>query len=159
MQRFPVNNHTHSVYFGLRDSLHVCMCSCLQGIMDGLAAKNHNTEYLKSSGAVVQAVVRYDGGLKAQSDPRKWAYAAGYWHRKHVCDYAQRRWLRWTLTPGGTSWGIRELITNQELSWPPSVTSSRQNNIHALLQKRNSDGSVLFHPSFRPWQQFASVWN
>lgn len=46
--------------------------------MDGLAAKNHTTEYLKSPGAVVQAVVRYDGGLKAQSDPRKWAYAAGY---------------------------------------------------------------------------------
>ncbi|KAG8010679.1 Glutathione hydrolase 1 proenzyme [Nibea albiflora] len=47
-------------------------------ILDGLASKNHTTEFLKSSGAVVQAVVRHDDGLNAQSDPRKWAYAAGY---------------------------------------------------------------------------------
>uniref|UniRef100_A0A8C6PGH5 Gamma-glutamyltransferase 1b n=1 Tax=Nothobranchius furzeri TaxID=105023 RepID=A0A8C6PGH5_NOTFU len=33
---------------------------------------------LTSTGAVVQAVVRYENGLRAQSDPRKWAYAAGY---------------------------------------------------------------------------------
>uniref|UniRef100_A0A3B4ZT43 Glutathione hydrolase n=1 Tax=Stegastes partitus TaxID=144197 RepID=A0A3B4ZT43_9TELE len=44
----------------------------------GLAQKNHETEFLKSTGAVVQAVLRVDGGLQAQSDPRKWAYAAGY---------------------------------------------------------------------------------
>ncbi|XP_059214224.1 glutathione hydrolase 1 proenzyme [Centropristis striata] len=47
-------------------------------VLDGLAEKNHETEFLKSTGAVVQAVVRYDDGLHAQSDPRKWAYAAGY---------------------------------------------------------------------------------
>ncbi|XP_060931707.1 glutathione hydrolase 1 proenzyme [Limanda limanda] len=47
-------------------------------IMKGLAAKHHETEFLKASGAVVQAVVRYEDGLHAQSDPRKWAYAAGY---------------------------------------------------------------------------------
>nr|XP_040054103.1 glutathione hydrolase 1 proenzyme [Gasterosteus aculeatus aculeatus] len=47
-------------------------------ILEGLASKNHETEFLKSSGAVVQAVVRYEDGLHAQSDPRKWAYAAGY---------------------------------------------------------------------------------
>ncbi|XP_061554624.1 glutathione hydrolase 1 proenzyme-like isoform X2 [Phycodurus eques] len=47
-------------------------------IMEGLAKKNHVMEFLKSSGAVVQAVVRYEDGLHAQSDPRKWAYAAGY---------------------------------------------------------------------------------
>lgn len=60
------------------------MWSCLQNILDGLAKKNHETEFLKSSGAVVQAVVRYDDGLHAQSDPRKWAYAAGYWGHKHT---------------------------------------------------------------------------
>ncbi|TKS84507.1 Gamma-glutamyltranspeptidase 1 [Collichthys lucidus] len=47
-------------------------------ILDGLASKNHTTEFLRSSGAVVQAVVRHDDGLHAQSDPRKFAYAAGY---------------------------------------------------------------------------------
>ncbi|XP_037341474.2 glutathione hydrolase 1 proenzyme [Pungitius pungitius] len=49
-----------------------------KSILEGLALKNHETEFLKSSGAVVQAVVRYEDGLHAQSDPRKWAYAAGY---------------------------------------------------------------------------------
>ncbi|XP_033832209.1 glutathione hydrolase 1 proenzyme-like [Periophthalmus magnuspinnatus] len=47
-------------------------------ILEGLNLKNHLTESLKSSGAVVQAVVQYKDGLQAQSDPRKWAYAAGY---------------------------------------------------------------------------------
>ncbi|XP_054468273.1 glutathione hydrolase 1 proenzyme [Anoplopoma fimbria] len=47
-------------------------------ILEGLALKNHETEFLKATGAVVQAVVRYEDGLHAQSDPRKWAYAAGY---------------------------------------------------------------------------------
>ncbi|KAM7369038.1 hypothetical protein PAMP_013337 [Pampus punctatissimus] len=49
-----------------------------KNILDGLIKKNHKTEFLKSTGAVVQAVVRYDDGLLAQSDPRKWGYAAGY---------------------------------------------------------------------------------
>ncbi|KAM4532844.1 glutathione hydrolase 1 proenzyme [Fundulus diaphanus] len=47
-------------------------------VFDGLAKKNHETEYLTSTGAVVQAVVRYENRLYAKSDPRKWAYAAGY---------------------------------------------------------------------------------
>ncbi|XP_034047889.1 glutathione hydrolase 1 proenzyme-like isoform X2 [Thalassophryne amazonica] len=46
--------------------------------LDGLAKKNHVIEYLDSIGAVVQAVVRHNDGLHAQSDPRKWGYAAGY---------------------------------------------------------------------------------
>ncbi|XP_077478348.1 glutathione hydrolase 1 proenzyme-like [Stigmatopora argus] len=49
-----------------------------KNIMEGLAKKNHETEYLKSTAAVVQAIVRYEDGIHAQSDPRKWAYAAGY---------------------------------------------------------------------------------
>uniref|UniRef100_A0A8C5HFK2 Glutathione hydrolase n=1 Tax=Gouania willdenowi TaxID=441366 RepID=A0A8C5HFK2_GOUWI len=49
-----------------------------QTVLDGLAQKNHETQFLKSTGAVVQAVVSYEGGLLAESDPRKWAYAAGY---------------------------------------------------------------------------------
>ncbi|XP_047424872.1 glutathione hydrolase 1 proenzyme [Mugil cephalus] len=49
-----------------------------RSVLEGLAKKNHETEFLKSTGAVVQAVVRYDDGLQAESDPRKWAYAAGY---------------------------------------------------------------------------------
>lgn len=49
-----------------------------QNILEGLSLKNHTTEQLTSSGAVIQAVVRYKDGLHAQSDPRKWAYAAGY---------------------------------------------------------------------------------
>ncbi|XP_075945085.1 glutathione hydrolase 1 proenzyme [Anarhichas minor] len=49
-----------------------------KSVLAGLALKNHETEFLKSTGAVVQAVVRYEDGLHAKSDPRKWAYAAGY---------------------------------------------------------------------------------
>ncbi|XP_072311533.1 glutathione hydrolase 1 proenzyme [Eucyclogobius newberryi] len=49
-----------------------------QKILDGLNLKYHETEYLKSTGAVVQAVVQYEDGLHAQSDSRKWGYAAGY---------------------------------------------------------------------------------
>lgn len=49
-----------------------------QSILEGLAKKNHVTELLSSTGAVVQAVVRHGNRLHAQSDPRKWAYAAGY---------------------------------------------------------------------------------
>ncbi|CAF99264.1 unnamed protein product, partial [Tetraodon nigroviridis] len=49
-----------------------------KSIMEGLALKNHLTQYLESTGAVVQAVVRYDKGLQAQSDPRKSGYASGY---------------------------------------------------------------------------------
>ncbi|XP_055724232.1 glutathione hydrolase light chain 1-like [Salvelinus fontinalis] len=44
----------------------------------GLALKNHETEFLTATGAVVQAVVRQGDRLHAESDPRKWAYAAGY---------------------------------------------------------------------------------
>ncbi len=54
------------------------MSSFLQNILEGLALKDHETELKDSTGAVVQAVVRYDGGLKAESDSRKFAYAAGY---------------------------------------------------------------------------------
>uniref|UniRef100_UPI003AABF410 glutathione hydrolase 1 proenzyme n=1 Tax=Centroberyx gerrardi TaxID=166262 RepID=UPI003AABF410 len=49
-----------------------------KSVLDGLALKNHETELLSSTGAVVQAVVRHGDRLHAQSDPRKWAYAAGY---------------------------------------------------------------------------------
>ncbi|XP_041816520.1 glutathione hydrolase 1 proenzyme [Chelmon rostratus] len=49
-----------------------------KNILDGLALKNHEIDVLKSTGAVVQAVLRQDEGLQAKSDPRKWAYAAGY---------------------------------------------------------------------------------
>ncbi|CAB1352846.1 unnamed protein product [Coregonus sp. 'balchen'] len=47
-------------------------------VMAGLALKNHETEFLKATGAVVQAVVRQGDRLHAESDPRKWGYAAGY---------------------------------------------------------------------------------
>ncbi|KAG1929489.1 glutathione hydrolase 1 proenzyme [Pimephales promelas] len=49
-----------------------------KAVLEGLAQKNHVTEVLKSTGAVVQAVVRDDAGLSAESDPRKGGYAAGY---------------------------------------------------------------------------------
>lgn len=51
---------------------------CLQRVMDGLALKNHETEFLTATGAVVQAVVRQGDRLHAESDPRKWGYTAGY---------------------------------------------------------------------------------
>ncbi|XP_020313700.1 glutathione hydrolase 1 proenzyme [Oncorhynchus kisutch] len=47
-------------------------------VMAGLALKNHETEFLTATGAVVQAVVRQGDRLHAESDPRKWSYAAGY---------------------------------------------------------------------------------
>ncbi|KAI4816642.1 hypothetical protein KUCAC02_008958 [Chaenocephalus aceratus] len=49
-----------------------------KNVLEGLALKNHEIKYLTSTIAVVQAVVRYEDGLHAQSDSRKWAYAAGY---------------------------------------------------------------------------------
>lgn len=49
-----------------------------QKILEGLSLKNHPTRLLKSTAAVVQAVVRQEDGLHAQSDPRKSGYAAGY---------------------------------------------------------------------------------
>lgn len=47
-------------------------------VLEGLAHKNHETKFLTSTGAVVQAVLRHGDRLHAQSDYRKWAYAAGY---------------------------------------------------------------------------------
>uniref|UniRef100_A0A8C8J1J0 Uncharacterized protein n=1 Tax=Oncorhynchus tshawytscha TaxID=74940 RepID=A0A8C8J1J0_ONCTS len=47
-------------------------------VMAGLALKNHETEFLTATCAVVQAVVRQGDRLHAESDPRKWGYAAGY---------------------------------------------------------------------------------
>uniref|UniRef100_A0A673B1W3 Gamma-glutamyltransferase 1b n=1 Tax=Sphaeramia orbicularis TaxID=375764 RepID=A0A673B1W3_9TELE len=67
---------TLSLLSGLQSGLTVC--SCLQTVMAGLALKNHTTKFHDSWVGVVQAVVRYEDGLRAQSDPRKWAYAAGY---------------------------------------------------------------------------------
>ncbi|XP_051973634.1 glutathione hydrolase 1 proenzyme-like [Xyrauchen texanus] len=49
-----------------------------RAVLEGLAQKNHVTEVSKSTGAVVQAVVQYNAGLSAESDPRKGGYAAGY---------------------------------------------------------------------------------
>ncbi|XP_061589369.1 glutathione hydrolase 1 proenzyme [Cololabis saira] len=46
-------------------------------ILEGLEMKNHEIKRIKT-GAVVQAVVCHEGGLEAQSDPRKGGYAAGY---------------------------------------------------------------------------------
>lgn len=48
-----------------------------QNVLDGLMLKNHPVA-VSSGGAVVQAVVRHEDGLHAQSDPRKYGYAAGY---------------------------------------------------------------------------------
>ncbi|CAL8277589.1 unnamed protein product [Merluccius merluccius] len=47
-------------------------------VLEGLALKHHEIEILKSTGAVIQAVVRHGNRLHAQSDPRKGGYAAGY---------------------------------------------------------------------------------
>ncbi|KAM6902109.1 glutathione hydrolase 1 proenzyme [Xenentodon cancila] len=58
-------------------------------ILEGLAAKNHETQLLTATGAVVQAVLRHEGGLDAQSDPRKWGYAAGYCGHQHTSDSVQ----------------------------------------------------------------------
>ncbi|KAI4897914.1 hypothetical protein NFI96_023117 [Prochilodus magdalenae] len=49
-----------------------------ESVLDGLAQKNHVTELLKSSSAVVQAIRRQGENLVAQSDPRKGGYGAGY---------------------------------------------------------------------------------
>ncbi|XP_056591764.1 glutathione hydrolase 1 proenzyme [Triplophysa dalaica] len=49
-----------------------------RAVLEGLAQKNHVTEVIKSTVSVVQAIVRYSDGLRAESDPRKGGYAAGY---------------------------------------------------------------------------------
>ncbi|XP_030598078.1 glutathione hydrolase 1 proenzyme [Archocentrus centrarchus] len=49
-----------------------------KSVLDGLKRKNHETEFLNSMGAVVQAVLRHGDKLYAQSDSRKGGYAAGY---------------------------------------------------------------------------------
>ncbi|XP_072537273.1 gamma-glutamyltransferase 1a [Salminus brasiliensis] len=49
-----------------------------QRVLEGLAQKNHITEFLRTPGAVVQAVVRQGERLCAESDPRKGGYPAGY---------------------------------------------------------------------------------
>lgn len=58
--------------------LFILSCFTSQEIVDGLAKKNHETEFLTSFGAVVQAVVRHENRLFAKSDPRKGGYAVGY---------------------------------------------------------------------------------
>ncbi|XP_053542829.1 glutathione hydrolase 1 proenzyme isoform X2 [Ictalurus punctatus] len=47
-------------------------------VIDGLIKKNHLTEMLTTTGAVVQAILREENRLYAESDPRKGGYAAGY---------------------------------------------------------------------------------
>ncbi|KAF5892020.1 gamma-glutamyltranspeptidase 1-like [Clarias magur] len=47
-------------------------------VTDGLVKKNHVIEKLTSMGAVVQAILKKENGLYAESDPRKGGYAAGY---------------------------------------------------------------------------------
>lgn len=84
---FQANGHCSLVqsFFKTTSSALLCLtrlyiftCFCLQAIVDGLEGKNHKVDYLTSAGAVVQAIVSYHDGLKAQSDPRKFGYAAGY---------------------------------------------------------------------------------
>uniref|UniRef100_A0A8C7TGE4 Gamma-glutamyltransferase 1b n=1 Tax=Oncorhynchus mykiss TaxID=8022 RepID=A0A8C7TGE4_ONCMY len=62
----------------LNSSFTVFYMLSLQRVMTGLALKNHETEFLTATCAVVQAVVRQGDRLHAESDPRKWGYAAGY---------------------------------------------------------------------------------
>ncbi|KAJ3605838.1 hypothetical protein NHX12_028151 [Muraenolepis orangiensis] len=47
-------------------------------VLDGLALKHHHTKVTKTTGAVIQAVLRHGNRIHAQSDPRKGGYAAGY---------------------------------------------------------------------------------
>lgn len=49
-----------------------------KSVLDGLALKNHVTEFLEIPDSVVQVVVRQGERLCAESDPRKGGYPAGY---------------------------------------------------------------------------------
>lgn len=50
----------------------------LQSVKDGLEQKNHVIKWFKGIPSVVQAVVRQDDQICAESDPRKGGYPAGY---------------------------------------------------------------------------------
>lgn len=76
----------------------------------------------------MQALVSYDDGLHAKSDPRKWAYAAGYWDHKHTCDYTQTH----SCVNFDTNCTSRASIKNKELFWTPSVDSLSLDGIHVL---------------------------
>lgn len=82
-----LNSHTLQC---IKRSVTMSMLS-LQKVMAGLALKNHETEFLTATGAVVQAVVRWGDRLHAESDPRKGGYAAGYWDQPQ--------------NPAPTNWG------------------------------------------------------
>ncbi|XP_053479913.1 glutathione hydrolase 1 proenzyme-like, partial [Ictalurus furcatus] len=49
-----------------------------KSVIDGLEQKNHVIKWLEGTPSVVQAVVRQDDQICAESDPRKGGYPAGY---------------------------------------------------------------------------------
>ncbi|XP_023664352.2 glutathione hydrolase 1 proenzyme-like [Paramormyrops kingsleyae] len=62
----------------LRPNTTVVEAGFNQSVLDGLAKKNHVIEFLKTAEAVVQAILRRENLLDAESDPRKMGYPAGY---------------------------------------------------------------------------------
>lgn len=58
----------------------------LQIVKEGLEKKNHSTEIYNETKpfSVVQAVVRQDGQICAESDQRKRGQAAGYWNFNNI---------------------------------------------------------------------------